>query len=164
MAKLTEKNRLDINFPDLCQEWDCDKNGSLEPKGFSYSSTKSVWWKCNKCSSTWNAQIRHRSRGFYKCFYCRSLAVVNPELAKEWHPTKNGKLRSCDVTCNDKRIIWWKCSKCGNEWESSISGRRRFGNGNLRCKKCFFNSNKDNSFAVVYPELAKEWHPTKMEC
>jgi len=47
-----------------------------------------------------------------------SLAEVNPELAKQWHPTKNGILSPYDVKPNSSMKIWWKCQKGDDhEWK-----------------------------------------------
>ena len=34
-----------------------------------------------------------------------SLAELNPALAKQWHPTKNGKLTPYDVTPGSKMTV-----------------------------------------------------------
>jgi hypothetical protein len=39
-----------------------------------------------------------------------SLADRNPELAKEWHPTRNGDLTPDQVTPGSSRKVWWRCS------------------------------------------------------
>ena len=35
------------------------------------------------------------------------MATTYPELAKEWHPTKNGSLNPCDVTYGSEKKVWW---------------------------------------------------------
>ena len=70
--------------------------------------------------------------------YSKSLKFVNPELAKEWHSTKNKGLLPTQVSCNTIRKVWWKCSKCGYEWQSSISLRNK-GTG---CPKCAIEKSK----------------------
>jgi len=47
MQRLTDKNRLSIVRPRLCQEWDSEKNGLLTPADVSFGSHQSVWWICN---------------------------------------------------------------------------------------------------------------------
>ena len=64
----------------------------------------------------------------------KSLAEVNPALAKEWHPTKNGDLTPMDVFPKSSVIVWWKCSK-GHEWEAIISNRARKSKG-TGCTSC----------------------------
>jgi len=53
-----------------------------------------------------------------------SLAEVNPELAKQWHPTKNGELTPGDVTHGSHKKVWWKCEVADDhEWKSTIASR-----------------------------------------
>ena len=52
----------------------------------------------------------------------KSLAETHPELAKEWHPTKNESLTPNDVTPGSKKRVWWKCDKgLDHEWITSVS-------------------------------------------
>ena len=53
-----------------------------------------------------------------------NLTVLYPELAKEWHPTRNGDLTPEEVTPGSDRKVWWRCSQ-GHEWESTIGSRTR---------------------------------------
>ena len=39
-----------------------------------------------------------------------SLAETYSDIAKQWHPTKNGELTPFDVTPGTKKKVWWKCS------------------------------------------------------
>ena len=57
----------------------------------------------------------------------KSLYEANPQLAAEWHPTKNGDLTPSDVAPSAARKVWWQCAK-GHEWESTINNRSK-GNG-----------------------------------
>ncbi|TRZ80398.1 hypothetical protein D4R86_04300 [bacterium] len=50
------------------------------------------------------------------------LATLNPELAKEWHPTKNGTLTPYDITEHSGKKVWWKCKK-NHSFFTSISNR-----------------------------------------
>jgi hypothetical protein len=50
------------------------------------------------------------------------LATKNPELVKEWHPSKNGNLTPYDVTPGSEVKAWWKC-KYGHEWKSIVYTR-----------------------------------------
>ena len=52
------------------------------------------------------------------CPYCKghsisiehSLAYLYPEIASQWHPTKNGTLTPSQVfPCSD-RVVWWVCT------------------------------------------------------
>ena len=158
---------LDFLFPELIKEWHPTKNGSLQPSSFTSGSGKKVWWKCSKGDDhEWEAKIHERSKG-RGCPFCagkkisknNNLLLLHPELAKEWHPTKNGNLQPSDFTTGSSKKVWWKCPK-GNdhEWEAYIKVRSK-GHGCPFC--CGKKVSKDNNLLVLYPELSKEWHPTK---
>lgn len=61
-----------------------------------------------------------------------SLADLRHDLAKEWHPTKNGHITPNMVSLGASRKVWWLCSVCRHEWEATISHRAN-GTG---CPKC----------------------------
>jgi hypothetical protein len=154
---------------DLIKEWHPTKNGSLTPFDLSPQSNKIVWWQCLKNSShEWPSSPSHRIRGKGRgCHYCSHqkvsietcLATVNPDLTKEWHPTKNEPLTPYDVFPNAKKKVWWLGSKCGHEWEAALSSRHSKGTNCLVCSGTIVTN--VNCFANMYPELAKQWHPTK---
>ena len=68
-----------------------------------------------------------------------SLAAVNPELAKEWHPTKNGDILPEYVSIHFNKKVWWKCSE-GHEWQASVNTRSK-GHG---CKECYNLKRKES--------------------
>ena len=39
------------------------------------------------------------------------LATLRPDLAKEWHPTKNGDLTPFDITDHTRQKVWCTCDK-----------------------------------------------------
>ncbi len=157
----------DVN-PKLAKQWHPDKNDDLAPDDVLPGSNKKVWWRCSlEDDHEWKTSVAHRSRRGHDCPYCsghkaskqNSLAATCPDIAKEWHPTKNGKLTPDEVTAGSGKIVWWQCTKNNeHEWEALINNRKK-GSG---CPIC---ANKktviSNSLAVNNPELAKEWHPTK---
>ena len=54
----------------------------------------------------------------------KSLAETHPEVAKQWHPTKNGDLTPSCVSTFSHKKVWWKCPiGDDHEWKSSISHR-----------------------------------------
>ncbi len=165
MVKLS----LQVANPNLAAEWHSEKNVDLTPSDVTAGSDKKVWWKCDKADvHEWQATIASRNRGA-GCPFCsgrrasklNNLALSNPELVREWHPTKNGDLTPADVTAGSDKKVWWKCTKADDhEWDTKVQERTR-GNG---CPMC---SGKrvvmSNSLAFLNPELAKQWHPTKNE-
>lgn len=87
-----------------------------------------------------------------------SLATIYPELAAQWHPTRNGELTPEKFRPGSNKRVWWICSK-GHEWEAVVKSRVK-GNGCPYCagKKAMPGFNDLRSTHGV---LAKQWHPIK---
>ena len=50
------------------------------------------------------------------------IYLARPDLIKEWHPTKNGKLNPRNVTCDHTEEVWWLCEN-GHEWQATVKSR-----------------------------------------
>jgi hypothetical protein len=175
-------NDMATTHPELSAEWHPTKNGDLTPQDVKAGSNRKVWWKhvdplCAVPGGyEWQTQVIERSAGS-GCPFCAGQAVVSgvndmatthPELAAEWHPTKNGDLTPQGVSAGTGKKIWWKHAdpSCavpgGHEWQSTGGNRSGQGSG---CPVC--SSYKKpvvtgvNDMATTHPELAAEWHPTK---
>lgn len=90
----------------------------------------------------------------------RSLAALRPDVAAEWHPTKNGLLELPGLQpetlgVKSAREVWWRCQPCGHEWRASIR-TRCVGSG---CPVCSQRELRQHSLAERNPDLAREWHP-----
>jgi len=155
--------RLALWRKKLKKELHPTKNGSIDLKDCARHSHLKLWWICPK-GHKWQEAIKARnsSQGCPYCSHHRvtkatSLAIVNPSLAKEWHPTKNRTLTPDDVLPNSHKKAWWLCKK-GHAWQATI-GNRNFGCG---CPYCTHQKlNFEMSLAAVNPILALQWHPTK---
>ena len=159
------ENDLQTVNPDLAQEWNYKKNNGLTPMNVLPNSEVKVWWIC-RLGHEWQAMIGNRTKG-QGCPYClgkkvlkgyNDLCSVNPDLAREWHPTKNGDLKPYEVTKGSNKKVWWKCSK-EHEWQASICDRSQ-GRG------CPYCSGKKvlkgfNDLQTVNPDLAREWNYEK---
>lgn len=69
---IRENGSLDYHYPELCLEWNYDKNADKKPEDFSYSSMARVWWKCLDCSNEWEATINQRTNSETGCPACQS--------------------------------------------------------------------------------------------
>lgn len=127
-------NDLETVYPNIAKEWNYNKNNGLLPSDVLYGSSKKVWWKC-ALGHEWEATIDNRIRN-HNCPYCcgsrllsgfNDLQTINPILASEWHPTKNGNLKPSDVTSQSDKKVWW-FGKCGHSWKAKINNRAN-GNG-----------------------------------
>ena len=134
----TKKSPQNINQI-LSEEWHPQKNGNLLLKDLSPKSHKKVWWICCK-GHEWQTVLAYRANGS-GCPYCagrlaskdRNLKVLNPELAEQWHPVKNGKLAPEDILPGAHRKVWWQCNK-GHEWKAFVFSRSK-GTGCPDCRR-----------------------------
>ena len=158
-----------IDNVELMNEWDFEKN---DPRGFDpikigTSSHYKVWWKCQEGHS-WQAIVSNRTRHGRGCPYCShqlpikgetDLATCYPELAKEWHPSKNDQ-KPDEVMPGTHKKAWWICSQ-GHEWQAEIKSRTT----GVGCPYCAGKKvlKGFNDLATLNPDLSAEWHPTKNE-
>lgn len=103
-------------------------------------------WLCVDCGSTWNSHLKSRVKGLGcpQCGYERSaiassspregesISDKNPQLALEWHPTKN-TLTPNQVCFRSNNAYWWQCVN-GHEWRAIVNNRHG-GNGCVKCTK-----------------------------
>ena len=116
-------------LPGIAAEWS-DRNYPLLPTQVTVFANRKAWWKCKDCRREWNTLISTRSGGS-KCPYCsgyiflkgfNDLQTTHPEIASEWSE-KNLPLKPDEVNAKSRKNVWWRCSKCGNEWKSVINAR-----------------------------------------
>lgn len=179
-----KENNLLVKFPKVCEEWDWELNGELRPEDFTPFACKSVNWKCLKNKDhKWNQKINTRTCGKGGCPFCdkirinhtNSLATTHPEIAKQFHPTKNGKKTASNVPASHSCKTWWLCDK-GHEFFATPYNVAIMGRG---CKICLAedtyeqrpikNTNpkrkqnktgkltKENNLLVNRPDLAEQF-------
>ena len=125
------KSLVDFN-PKIALQWHPSLNGSLSPNEVGHGCAKKVWWLCEVTEDhIWQATVNSRANG-NGCPFCRGLKIVasnclattHPEIASEWHPTKNGSVTANDVYGGSGKTIWWLCKKHSHhEWVTKL--RRR---------------------------------------
>ncbi len=152
-------------YPHLATQWHPSKNGDLRPVDVLPGSHRKVWWQCEH-GHEWQAVVKSRAEGC-GCPICtnrtigedNSLADVHPELADQWHPTKNGALTPDQVVPGTSRKVWWQCEH-GHEWQAQIASRAGRGRN---CPYCTSRAviPGENDLATAFPNLAAQWHPTK---
>lgn len=134
----------------LLEQWDYEANSPLTPKDISFGSTKIVCWhyECiskytnKKVSFNWSESPNRRTaktpknnsnicKFIYAGIYYKGyndLQTVDPELAKLFHPTKNGTNKASDYCVGSNKKVWWlykyvgpKTNKAFNfEWQDSV--------------------------------------------
>ena len=159
-AVLRGFNDLQYKYPHIAKEWS-EKN-DLKPYQVLPNSNQKVWWKCKE-GHEWKTVIAYRTSGA-GCPICTNMRIISgvndisitdPELAAEWSD-KNISLSVKPVSRLSRKLYWWKCVKCGYEWEKSPYYRIH----EADCPVC---SNKVivsgiNDLATLRPEIASEWH------
>lgn len=144
---LTEENCLSNKNSNLAKEWCYELNDELTPEKVQAGSKRVVWWECPACGYRWQAQIYQRNKGHYKCLRCKSLAINFPEILRDWNYEKNIGLDPEIIGAGSHIIAFWRCHKCGYEWQSEIVERQL---GHKTCIGC-------HSIAVTHPNVVKDW-------
>lgn len=154
-----KKLSLAETHPEVAKQWHPTRNGDLTSYKVTAGSHKKVWWLCGD-GHEYEACINNRVFQNSGCPYCsgrltlpdKSIIKTHPELAQQWHPTKNGDLALAKVIASSKKSVWWQCSKVTNhEWQEKICNRTR--RNNYDCKVC-------RSLACLKPALIEEWDPS----
>lgn len=89
-----------------------------------------------------------------------SIIKQAPEIAKMWHPTKNGRINPEYISVGSSRKFWW-LGACGHEWISTVSyeissGKCPYCSG-MRVLKGF------NDLSTLNPRIVQEWDYEKNE-
>ncbi|EMI19310.1 hypothetical protein RMSM_03768 [Rhodopirellula maiorica SM1] len=109
----------------------------------------------------WQANVATRAIDKQGCPYCSgrkvlpedSIIALFPEVAAEFHPTKNGEARPEQFAPNSNKHVWWQCRiDSTHKWKSEVANRTK-GSQCPQCRKL------ENSLARKSPQLAAEWHP-----
>jgi hypothetical protein len=145
--------------PDLVREWHPNRNDT-SPVLVSPGSGIRAWWRC-AAGHEWRARIVDRSARGVSCPYCahqladeqNCLAAEAPDVAAEWHPTKNGELSPRQVLTSSNVSVWWLCRE-GHEWKAEVGQRTRW---STNCPRCASSAHKGVTLADARPELALEW-------
>ena len=167
-TRLAPDNSLAAREPALAAEWHPTRNGRLKPVDITSRTNRQVWWQCAAGPDhEWQASPADRKQ-YPTCPFCsnrrttkdNSLAKAYPAVAKEWHPTKNGKLQPADVVAGSGKKVWWKCPwGSDHEWNCRVVNRTRYNTG---CPFCAgLRVSKTNSLTRLYPSVAKQWHPSR---
>lgn len=132
--------------PDLVMLGDHRPRRFKCPEGHNLRVTPSLYLRagCHVCRGA-----RTRAQGNRP-----TLADELPEVAGQWHPTKNGNWTPEKVGPDSKRLVWWKATCCGSEWQEEV--RQRNKRPRYLCPEC---ETILDSLAWFDPGMAAEWNP-----
>ena len=127
---------LSETSPELLMYWHPTKNQDITPSDVTLKSFRKVWWKCPKgVDHEWQNCVRYvvdKDGKFLGCPFCKnkrvsitnSLSTKCPEIAAQWHPTKNGSLLPSSVPYTSSKSVWWQCDKNPSHvWRRPINQR-----------------------------------------
>ncbi len=178
-------------YPKVAQYWHAKRNGDLSPSQVGCGLRRKVWWRC-PVKHEWQNSVIAQVRSM-RCPYCthryvtneNSLAAKDPEVAREWHRSKNRRLwftnpgsfrfiqntripeerkkknRSLtpkDVAFNSKERVWWQCAS-NHQWQDTVEHRVVRGRSCPECRQ--IDLFEHQSLAAMYPALVKLWHPSR---
>ena len=177
-------NDLANNNPNLTNEWNWARNYPLTPDKITANSAEKVWWLYpyddpetgKHFDFEWEASIANRNGLERGCpfiagnrvwFGYNDLETHNPDLAKQWHPTKNGNLRPSDVSAKSEKKVWWLYPyddpETGKhfdfEWKAMVANRQLTPGCPFLVGKMVWKG--FNDLASIDPLLAMEWHTGK---
>ena len=159
--------------PDLAEEWHPTLN-SVSPSDVSLGSAKSVWWQCPVATDhAWEAKVQSRSKQGQGCPFCAGRRASAERNLLKWCEL-NGEFGALLISqfCTDlnlvtmdkltqgsQTLVWWKCAGCRNTFDSPVSTRT---SARTNCPYCSGHRvSKDNSLAVIRPEIAMQWDVDK---
>jgi hypothetical protein len=156
-------------LPLLAAQWHPTRNGDLTPEDVALGSHKRIWWRCPvRDDHEWDVAPYARAARPRpeSCPFCvgqrvtvdRSLAALKPEIAAQWHPTRNGDLTPEQVGPSSGKRVWWLCpDDPAHEWDTPVSLR---GRRETRCPYCSGRrATASWNLAVAYPDVAALLHP-----
>lgn len=146
---------------ELLEQWD-PANLPATPQNVTYGTRDEYWWQCEK-GHRWQAPVKSRTSG-RGCPYCSTrrlqpgvndFATRFPDIAAQWHPTKNNSLRPEQVAANSNRSVWWQCEQ-GHTWRAPVGRRVQFATG---CPYCTGRKVLPgfNDLASLEPQVAAQW-------
>lgn len=100
----------------------------------------------------------------------QSLSNLFPEISKEWHQPKNGKITPDMVSSKTNDKYFWKCPRCQYVYRTSVYHRTVEGTGCPRCAGNLQKSNEAflNELKIIQPsiEICSDYHTAfeKVDC
>ncbi|WP_158297031.1 zinc-ribbon domain-containing protein [Zhihengliuella sp. ISTPL4] len=128
--------------PDLAAQFHVSKNAPLTAETVVPGTSRKLWWQCH-LKHEWETTGDNRVRSNTGCPYCSNkkvwagfndMAATNPNLASQFHESKNAPLRATDVVAGTGKRLWWRC-RCGEEWLATGDNRANKGRGCPNCKQ-----------------------------
>ena len=153
-------NDLQSRFPEVTKLWNKELNGETSPKEVTFGSKRKVWWWCENGHMHWHQQavFKKTQKSPEGCSVCsgkrvwqgfNDLQSLFPDIAREWHPDKNGELTPSKITKSSGQKVWWSCSTCGHEWQTKVTNRTAQGQGCIECCEYGYSRKENGWFYLM---------------
>lgn len=154
--RIIKSNSFALLRPELLYLWNYGKNSEITPEEIAPHSNIKVHWKCER-EHEWEtspAKIKN-------CPFCNnrkvdnsnSLKTLHPNIAKEWHPHKNAPLKPSQIIPGSPKKVWWQCSNCRHEWDTTVRHRAERGTNCPECSKWTGTSFSEQSIYYYLHQL-----------
>ncbi|MFJ2607943.1 zinc-ribbon domain-containing protein [Streptomyces sp. NPDC087425] len=148
----------------MASEWHPTRNAGIQPDQVAPQSNRKVWW-LGSCGHEWQATVANRTAKGSGCPYCTNqrvgfgndLATRHPELAAQWHPTRNKDLTPKQIPYGARVNAWWRCAS-GHEWRAMVF-KRSAGSSCDRCKLIGVSELELRTFAELRQVLDGHMRP-----
>ena len=164
VGRLAQAGKTDLATlaPNVAAEWDDVRNGDLTPSGVTVSAGRVAFWLC-PLGHSYRAKVASRTRGV-GCPYCTGTRVLpnfndllsrSPDIAAQWHPTKNAPLLPSEVTWRSGKRVWWKCDVDESHvWITDVGTRTRARTGCPSCAEYGYDPSKPGwLYLIGQPDL-----------
>lgn len=117
--------------PEILKRIDLNLNPDVDLSRLFATSAIKLWWKCSKHDHSYFSSVRHVTDG-QGCSVCsgkqildgfNDLATLRPDIAYQWHPTKNENLLPTMVSRTYSKKVWWQCD-LGHEFQAFAVNRK----------------------------------------
>jgi hypothetical protein len=158
-------NDLTTTHPRLAAELDPAFEASHPATKMCAGSGDKPEWICPDCGHHYKMSLYNRSQGS-GCEPCRrarlrstrtSLADTHPDIAAQWHPTRNNGKQPEDYSHGSNDKVYWLCATGAAHWYPQRIDRKVQGYG---CSVCSSRRLvlRINDLATTDPLLVTEWH------
>lgn len=114
--RVNSTNSVAGQRPLLALEWDPENDRG--PEEVAVGSNYPAQWICRVDSThKWASPVYSRPENGAGCPFCdgkvpsmrNRLDIMRPDIAAQWHPTKNGGLRPDQISIRSNKRVWWLC-------------------------------------------------------
>ena len=147
-----------VVFPRGAGLWHSEKNQGLTPDRILAGTNKKYWWKCPKgVDHEWEAMVTVLVHKGTECPYCagqrlsvtNSLRALNPEIADELHPDKNGRVTADQILAGSSKKYWWQCPfEDSHQWKTTVD--KRTSTGRQGCPDCVLVKKSRQEIELVF--------------